>query len=162
MRSARPVFGRLIHQPHKGEGRGKGETHIEKCSVTPIKILHIIPNIAEHLDEENRSLLVDIRKEAEGMFEILEPGRTAIPRPLIDGVHQAEGDDEQDLTVRQAGLLVREVGRVVVDEVQPLLELGGLDEREDGSDVGVLHPEQALGEVIRRKLREGGRDWTTK
>lgn len=104
---------------------------------------------------------MDIRKEAEGMFEILKPGRTAISRPLIDGVHQAEGDDEQDLTVRQAGLLAREVGRVVVDEVQPLLELGGLDEREDGSNVGVLHPEQALGKVIRRKLREGGRDWTT-
>lgn len=132
------------------------KTYIEKGSIAPIQVLHVIGNIAQYLDEESRALLVDVGQKSQCMLEVFEARRPVIAGPLVDRVHQSKSNHEQGLAVYQAGLAVGGIRRMVVDPVQSLLKVVGLDQREDRSDIDILHPEQALGELVWRKL---GKDW---
>ena len=83
------------------------------------------------------------------MLEVFESRRAVVPRPLIHGVHEPECNYQQKLAVYQAGFGVREVWGLVIDDIQPFFKVLRLNQREDGSDVGIMNPEQAFSKLIR-------------
>lgn len=88
MRRARPI---LIFVSMKQKARVVA--YIKKCCIAAVEVLHVICHIAQHIDEENRSLLMDVRQKTQGMLEILESRGTIIARPLVHRVHESKCDD---------------------------------------------------------------------
>lgn len=95
---------------------------------------------------------MDVRQKTQGMFEILEARRTIIARPLVHRVHESKCDDQQDLAIHQTRFPVRKVRMLVVDDIQSLFEVLRINQRENGPNVGILDPEQALGKIEWRQL----------
>lgn len=81
------------------------------------------------------------------MLKVFESRRSIITRPLVDRVHQPKGDHKQHLAVDQACFPMGEIGWLVINEFQSLFEPCGLNEGEDCTDIGVLHPEEPLRKI---------------
>lgn len=133
-------------------------TYIEKSGVSPVEVLHIICYIAQHLDEKDRALFVYVGQKSQSMFEILESWWSIIARPLVHRIHQAECNNQKGLAVDEACFPVGEVRWLVVYKIKTFFEFFRMDEGEDGSDIGILYPEEALRKVKGWELGQSARD----
>lgn len=133
-------------------------TYIEKSGVSSVEVLHIICYVAQNLDEKNGTFFVYIGQESQSVFEILEAWWSIIAGPLVDRIHQAKSNDQKGLAVDEACFPMREVRRLVIDKIQTFFKLLRVDQRKDGTDIGILYPEEALRKVKGWELGQSARD----
>jgi hypothetical protein len=51
----------------------KHDPYIKEGGISAVEILHVVRDIADHLNEKDRSFFVNIGQEPQRMFEIFEP-----------------------------------------------------------------------------------------
>jgi hypothetical protein len=125
---------------------------IQESRIPPVHILKKVPHQRQRLHTQDTPLLVRIRQQLQRVSEILEPGRALEVDPLVDAVQLPERQDDQDLGVTQARVLVGQVpGRPPPRLEEERLEGVRVGEGEDGADVGVLRREEAAADVEGRQ-----------